>query len=152
MCTLTPCQQLPLALLDKQLIVRYKLMVTTPMKESVSECQPATARVRDPTQLNCAVGQGKQVCHETMRSLSLFLLHLLLLIIITAPGPVSKLSYARLTNTSVVISWEPPQQPRGVIAAYFLIQLGFGGVFTTAEHFIKLDNLGECGMVVIVSQ
>ena len=43
-----------------------------------------------------------------------------LLICLTVPGPVCKLSYKEDTDTSVNITWKPPKEPNGDIVAYFV--------------------------------
>ena len=37
-----------------------------------------------------------------------------------APGPVSELSYEENTDTSVTITWKPPEEPNGDLVAYFV--------------------------------
>ena len=37
-----------------------------------------------------------------------------------APGPVSELRYEEDTDTSVNITWKPPNEPNGVIRIYFV--------------------------------
>lgn len=38
----------------------------------------------------------------------------------TAPGPVRELSYKMTTNTSVKVTWKPPEETDGDIVSYFV--------------------------------
>lgn len=90
--------------------------------------------------MKSALGQAKQVFQSTM------MMHDSLLLL-TDPGPVSMLTYGRLTSATIAVSWEAPQEPRGVITKYILTLLGSAVIMRieTNQSLIKVENLSECG-------
>ena len=73
----------------------------------------------------------------------------------TAPGPVSNIVWTRQTDTTAVVSWDPPERPNGIITGYFIrlteyqgttvIQMNSVGANVTSVD-ISHNSLGKRGV------